>query len=301
MEERDLTTVRTIFRTAFATFVGAPDPENFLIDQECIFTRWRADPAAGLVAERSGELMGSNLAANWGSFGFFGPLTIRPELWDGGIAQHLLARTMELFEQWSVRESGLFTFPNSTKHVNLYQKFGYWPRFLTAVMTKNAAGEAGAFTGYSTLSQDGRAEALRACRELSDSIFAGLDLTGEIEAVATQNLGETILLWGGNRLDGFAVCYCGKDTEAGPDNCYVKFAASRPDPKSFQRLLESCEGLAVARGLSKLEAGVNTARIQAYRLMLDLGFRTQIQGVAMHRHNQTAWNRPDVFAVDDWR
>jgi hypothetical protein len=31
------------------------------------------------------------------------------------------------------------------------------------------------------------------------------------------------------------------------------------------------------------------------------GFRTDIQGVAMHRPDSTAFNRPDVFLVHDWR
>jgi GNAT superfamily N-acetyltransferase len=309
MQERDLDTVRRIFRTAFATFIGAPDKENFLSGHECVSTRWRADPKAAIVAERDGELLGSNFLAIWGSFGFFGPLTVKPELWDRGIAQHLLARTVELFEERGVSESGLFTFAHSTKHVNLYQKFGYWPRFLTAVMIKeigagslagNPAGNA-EWTGYSTLDDARRSETVGSARELTDSLFAGLDVTCEIEAVAAQNLGETVLLWGGDRLDGFAVCYCGAGTEAGPDNCYVKFAAARPDGVSFQRLLTACESMAGARGLRKMEAGVNTARSEAWRLMLEAGFRTQIQGVAMQRKNEPIYNRPDVLVIDDWR
>ncbi len=31
------------------------------------------------------------------------------------------------------------------------------------------------------------------------------------------------------------------------------------------------------------------------------GYRTVIQGVAMHRPNQPAYSRPDVLAIDDWR
>ena len=79
-------------------------------------------------------MVGTNFATRWGSVGFFGPLTIRPDLWDRGIAQQLLRPTMDLFEKWGVRHAGLFTFASSPKHVNLYQKFGFWPRYLTALM-----------------------------------------------------------------------------------------------------------------------------------------------------------------------
>jgi hypothetical protein len=54
-------------------------------------------------------------------------------------------------------------------------------------------------------------------------------------------------------------------------------------------------------GLDRMEAGVNLNRSQAYRQMLARGFRTDIQGVAMHRPDLPAYNRADVLLVDDWR
>src|SRR5438874_1850521 len=95
MQEADLIEARRIFRIAFGTFIGVPDPETFWADREYIFTRWRADPQAALVAEANSTVAGSNFATRWGSFGFFGPLTIRPELWNRRIAQKLLASTMD--------------------------------------------------------------------------------------------------------------------------------------------------------------------------------------------------------------
>jgi hypothetical protein len=53
--------------------------------------------------------------------------------------------------------------------------------------------------------------------------------------------------------------------------------------------------------LHKIEAGVNLGRSQAYREMLRFGFRTQAQGVAMHRHDLPGYNRAEVYVVDDWR
>ena len=99
----------------------------------------------------NGKLAGSNFVTNWGSFGFFGPLTVFPELWDQHIAQRLLGPTMDLFHQWGVREAGLFTFAHSPKHIGLYQKFGCWPRFLTAIMSKSVSGREVYSVKYSAL------------------------------------------------------------------------------------------------------------------------------------------------------
>ena len=89
------------------------DPEKFFGDADLVRTRWKADPGAGLAAELNGRLAGSNFAANWGSVGFFGPLTIAPEYWNRAIAQRLLDATMELFAAWETRHAGLFTFAQS--------------------------------------------------------------------------------------------------------------------------------------------------------------------------------------------
>jgi GNAT superfamily N-acetyltransferase len=304
VRDTDLMEARRIFRVAFGTFMGVPDPESFSADREYIFTRWRTDPAAALAAEVDGTLAGTNFAANWGSFGFFGPLTVRPELWDRHIAQALLGPTVDLFDKWGVREAGLFTFSNSPKHLALYQKFGFWARFLTAIMSKRATASETSALKYSKLAEADRSSALSACRELTDSIYEGLDATIEIQSVSKQSLGDTVLLWGGDALDAFAICHCGEGTEAGRDTCYLKFAAVRPGPgadKIFERMLDACEAFAAERGLGRIEAGVNLSRSQAYRQMLRRGFRIDFQGVAMHRPNSPAYNRDDVFVIDDWR
>jgi hypothetical protein len=44
--------------------------------------------------------------------------------------------------------------------------------------------------------------ALAACRDLTNAIFDGLDVTREIRAVADQGLGDTLLLWDESTLVG---------------------------------------------------------------------------------------------------
>jgi hypothetical protein len=129
-------------------------------------------------------------------------------------------------------------------------------------------------------------------------------VSGEVNAVATQQLGDTVLLWRDARLVGLAVCHFGPGTEAGSGTCYVKFGATRPGPpagQDFDRLVKACEEMASKSGLSRLAAGVNAARHEAYRVMLERNFRTDLQGVAMHRPNEAGYNRPGVYLIDDWR
>jgi len=308
LREEDIPSADRIIRLAFGTFLGLPDPLKFMGDADYARTRWRADPAAVFGAEMSGELVGTNFTTRWGSVAFFGPLTIRPDLWDHGIAQQLLRPTMDLFERWRIRHAGLFTFANSAKHVSLYQKFGFWPRFLTSIMElpvqTEPASPSTRWARFSDLSVGDKQLCVLACRKLTNSIYEGLDVEREIRAVDHQKLGDTVLTWRGGELAGFAVCHAGPGTEAGSGKCYVKFGAVRSSSEAaqeFRRLLDACREFARSRGAEKLAAGINLARLEAYREMLQAGFRTTMQGVAMQRNADAGYNRPDVFLMDDWR
>jgi GNAT superfamily N-acetyltransferase len=306
LREGDLPAADHVMRVAFGTFIGLPEPAAFMGDASYVRTRWLADPHAAFAAEAGGELVGSNFATSWGSVGFFGPLTVRPDFWDRGVGKRLMEPVTELFNEWGTRHAGLFTFAHSPKHVGLYQKFGFWPRFLTAIMSKPVGRAEGAsrWTGFSEVPASEREEVLSACRELTDAVYEGLNVGREIRAVAAQGLGDTILLWDDDRLAGLAVCHSGPGTEAGTGACYIKFGAARPGPtaeRDFSGLLDACEEWASSRNASRLVAGANTARHEAYRLMLTRGFRTDIQGVVMSKPNEAGYNRPGVYLIDDWR
>src|SRR5262245_18697270 len=192
LAERDLPTADRIFRLAFGTFVGVPDPLQFYAGADFVGTRWRTDPTRAFVAEVDGQVVGSNFATNWGSIGFFGPLTVHPDLWGAGIGKRLMEPIMERFAAWDTRLSGLFTFPHSPTHLCLYQRFGFHPQALTPILAKPVSGghrtEEG--TELSSLSPVDKAAFLKEAATLSDLCYAGLDLTSEILGTESAGLGE---------------------------------------------------------------------------------------------------------------
>jgi GNAT superfamily N-acetyltransferase len=307
LREEDLPVADRIVRLAFGSFIGLPEPEKFMGDAGYVRSRWRTDPAAAFAAEIDGALVGSNFATTWGSVGFFGPLTIRPDLWDRGVGKRLMEPVIALFAKREVRHAGLFTFAQSPKHIGLYQKFGFWPRFLTAILSKPVQRQAPGTIQWSVFSSADSATQeshQNACRGLTNEIYEGLDPTQEVRAVLDQNLGETILVWEDSRLAAFAICHFGAGSEGGSNTCYIKFGAARPgtrEEQAFERLLVACEAMAAEKGLSRIVGGVNTARNEAYRKMLALGFRTDFQGIAMQRPNEPGYNRSGVYLIDDWR
>jgi predicted N-acetyltransferase YhbS len=307
LEERDLDEADRIMRIAFGTYLKAPNPIEVFGDGDWVHTRYHADPAAAFCAELDGEVVGSNFATRWGSFGFFGPLTVRVDLWDQGIAIRLMEPVMDLFDHWGVRHAGLFTWPESPKHVGLYNKFGFWPQQLNPVLATQVSAPAGrvAYETFSAAREEGSGDdVIERCREVAGAVYEGLDLEREIVAADRQGLGDTVLLTEGDGLGGFAVCHCGGATEAGSGACFVKFGAVLPGEGAearFEGLVDACEALAAERGLSRLIAGVNTARHGAYRALLGRGYRAVINGLTMLRPNEPAYNRPDAYVIDDLR
>lgn len=312
LTESDLSEANRIVRVAFGTFLNLPDPSRFMDTTDYVRTRWKFDPSSAVAAEHEGKLIGTNFATDWGSFGFFGPLTVEPAYWNKGVAQQLLGPTMKIFSRWGNRHLGLFTFAQSPKHMALYQKFGFWPRDLVAIMARQVAPSAShtrtlAVTPelFSQATPEARPQLLVACREVTSAIFDGLDLKREIRAVAEQKLGDTVLVWNDSGIESFAVCHTGPGTEAGAGVCYIKFAAASPGPlaaHSFARLLDAVESFAHSSGLQKIVVGVNLARREAFASLFARGFRTETQGVAMEAGDASAgYNRADVYILDDWR
>jgi GNAT superfamily N-acetyltransferase len=98
LDETDLADAARILRLAFGTFLGAPDPETFWTDRDYAYGRHGAAHVASFAAKIDGKLAGSSFATRWGSVGFFGPLSVHPDLQELGIGRALLDKAMRQFD-----------------------------------------------------------------------------------------------------------------------------------------------------------------------------------------------------------
>jgi N-acetylglutamate synthase-like GNAT family acetyltransferase len=300
MADDDVESADRVMRLAFGTIRGLADPSAAFGDRDLVRARFRAAPDCAWVADVDGEVVGSVLATRWGSFGFLGPLTVHPDLWDQGVGTRLLEPVLEAFTRWEVRQAGLFTFADSPKHLGLYQKHGFWPGSLTVVAAKPvraaAAGSASAHRGVDLLDE---------IAVLTDQVFPGLDVRREIVVAAELGLGDTVGVHDEDALAGIAVCHCGPGSEAGSGTCYVKFGAVRPGEgagERFERLLDACESFAAESGVGRLVAGVDTGRLDAYRRLLARGFLAEQIGLSMWlRPEEPRFDTPAHYVLDDLR
>ncbi|KAJ3325522.1 hypothetical protein HDU76_013151 [Blyttiomyces sp. JEL0837] len=306
-----------ICRNAFNTFTGHP---NLFGDGDIYFNRIACDYSTVLAygAFDNNELVGSALLTRWGSFGFIGPVSVDPSKQNQGVAQLLLKQCdVALREIWKVKKGALFTFAQSAKHVNLYQKIGLHATSLTAVLSKpvKSVDVHPKFTLLSSLSGDALSKAYAQITEVTNSNYAGFDFTAELKEILRLKIGDALLIYDEETpetLNSVAMIFSGAKTEAGSDSLFVKVSASRvtgTDSINIQRgvdrfvdLLNCLEAYAGQLGVKTLRAGVNLERVHAYRAMQKFGFRTEIQGVMMQWVEESeSTSNAHCFIMDDLR
>ncbi|MBU6453779.1 MAG: GNAT family N-acetyltransferase [Cyanobacteria bacterium REEB67] len=306
LSQDDLLAATRVCKIAFSAQLGISNPDLFNAGAS-LGARLALEPNGNYGAFDEEQLVGSIFSANWGSVGYFGPLTVLPEYWGQGIAQKLLEPVMGNFAAGGTTCQGLFTFSNSPKHIALYQKFGFYPRFLTAIMSKSVTSAIASnndVVTYSSLGPQRQIECLEGLSAICDDLYVGLDLSKEVLTLESLRCGETVLLLEGESPVGFAVCHFGPGSEAENGGCYLKFAAvKRGDDaaRHFRELIQRVDHLIGTVNVSKIVAGINLARQGAYESLLALHFRPFTYGVLMQRPNVAAYDRPDCFVIDDWR
>lgn len=302
LQESELPEAEKLLRLSFGTFLGLNEPMNFGNGAEYT-SRWYRDPLGAFAARADGKLIGYCMVANWGSCAGFGPIVTHPDYWDRGIGSQLMSASWKKFDEWGSQQIVFCTHANSPKHIYFYGKFGAYPRFLIALCSKGISTtqpQTLKAKRYSHLSPQQQAVSLNAAYQLTDKIYEGLDWRSEILLVQQRSLGDTLFVWDDKGLIGFAICHYGAGSEAGKGNCYVKLGAAQ-SAEAFEQLIDECETLTVISGMSSLVAGVDTACVDAYRLLIARKFRIQFLSVSIHKPNQRGYSRPDVYVIEDKR
>ncbi len=305
MTEADLPSCYRVHRMAFGTEFGLPDPMTFRGDSDVVGVRFGMYPEGCLVAEEDGEVIAFGISSRWGSVGLLGPICVHPTHWNRGIARQLTKHCVDLFDEWGCSASGLLTNPTSPRHLRLYQTFGYWPRYLTVVLARETD-KAGTPVTAEDLARTERSRdtVIGDIRALSSEAYPGLDMTTEINAVVDRKLGSVLFTYDGETLSDFAICHSGAGSEGMSNVLFVKFGLVRPGADArarFDRLIRNCVSHASHMGIARVIMGTNTGRHDAYRALLDHGFRSEFQGVRMHRPMVDMFDTPGAYALDDWR
>jgi GNAT superfamily N-acetyltransferase len=296
--------VDAIFRDAFRAYLNVPD--SMIPDASVAGTRARADLGLALGAEVEGRLVGSVFAARWGSVAKFGPTTVRSTGWTGSAGQVLMEAALERASAWGPRLRVGYTFSNSVRHVEFYQRLGFRTGHLEGHLGRQVKPTPADpdVVRLSAVPVPERAAWMDRARALSGAVYEGLDVQVELEAVLSLGLGEVVALTEGSTLVGLAICHLGPNTEAGTGVCCLKWAAVLPGASAEARLIRlvtACEHLAAEHKLTRLSVAINLRRRPAYQALLRNGFILLMLGIALHVEEDDGLSNDGVWLLDDWR
>ena len=133
----DLSKVKDVFEQSFGDFLErqlGTRPRQAFNGAQYVHHRWLMEPWGCFVAEEdNAKIVGAALAVTWGTVGLLGPVAVLTHYHNQSIAQQLIRATQEFFDENKTTLQGVMTYPTSPKHLTLYHKFGYQPKYLTAV------------------------------------------------------------------------------------------------------------------------------------------------------------------------
>jgi GNAT superfamily N-acetyltransferase len=175
-------------------------------------TIWRyaiEDAADGALLWRDdrGHIVAFNMVHQSGKEGWMGPLAVRTEFQGGGTGKEIVARGVEWLKVRGASVIGLETMPRTMDNIGFYSKLGFLPGRLTITTTLDAAYGDVPATLIGRLSPAARDDVLAECRALVQRLSPGYDYTREIMLTHELSLGDTVLLYDGATLIGFALAH----------------------------------------------------------------------------------------------
>ncbi len=151
------------------------------------------------------RLVAFNVAHQSGIEGWMGPLAVRPEWQSTGLGRKIVTRGIEFLRARGCTVIGLETMPRTMDNIGFYSRLGFVPARMTITLTLEA--QRGRCALLSQLGAGDTDAALQACARLVERLQPGVDFTRELRLTRELGVGDTVLLFGHDGVEGFALCH----------------------------------------------------------------------------------------------
>ncbi len=166
-----------------------------------------ADEGAMLWRDERGHIVAFNMVHRSGTEGWMGPLAVRTEYQGSGTGKEIVKHGVEWLRAHGAAVIGLETMPRTMDNIGFYSRLGFLPGRLTITVTVESAYDDMPAKVLSRLSPQARADAIAQCHALAQQLLSGYDYTRELNLTSELSLGDTVLLYDGDRIAGFALAH----------------------------------------------------------------------------------------------
>jgi len=241
---------------------------------------WRyavADAGDGAMLWRDarGAIAAFNIVHRSGVEGWMGPLAVRDDCQGAGQGKLIVTTGLDLLRRSGCTVIGLETMPRTMDNIGFYSRLGFVPARLTVTLTVDAASLTHAPRLLSSLRSAARDDAIRECAALVDEALPGFDYTREIELTGELSLGDTLLMYKGDTLAGFALCHYAPLVEGRTkDELRVLKAVVREEPM-FDLMLVQLADLARRSATARVAVRLQGDYPALYRRLVGFGARVR--------------------------
>jgi|YelNatPaOPRAMG01_1025707.scaffolds.fasta_scaffold00021_30 GNAT superfamily N-acetyltransferase len=267
-------------------------------------------PEGSYLLEVDGQIRAFGFAHLWGRVGWVGPVAVAPEVQGRGHGREIMNQCLASLREAGARTIGLETMPRSYRNLGFYGKLGFVPGELTVCLASEVFArpvppqeELRAEAVYfSRLPKEERQSFLEKAREIADAACEGLDYRSLILHTSQYKYGDTAIFRLGERQ---ALAIGHTEPYAVDEERHVLrvVACVFPPPvdRSFvDAVLTSLRDWARREFLGHLSLWVPTRQLEAFRHLLQAGFRVIHSDLRMTLEGYPLVTTPGAWLLDKW-
>lgn len=268
-------------------------------------TIWRyaiedADDGAMLWRDEKGHVVAFNMVHRSGVEGWMGPLAVRTDQQGSGTGKEIVTRGIEWLKAQGCAVIGLETMPRTMDNIGFYSRLGFTPGRLTLTTTIDAAYSEHACTLLSRLSPASRVEAIAECRDLISTLHPGYDHTREIELTAELALGDTVLVYEGDRLVAYALAHTAPLVEGRAREELRILKLVLMDESRFVDVVRTVADLARRSGTRRVALRMQGEYTAAYQRLMALGGHVRWTDLRMSLSGYTEQPPSGGLVLSNW-
>jgi GNAT superfamily N-acetyltransferase len=259
-----------------------------------------ADEGAMLWRDDRGRLVAFNMVHRSGIEGWMGPLAVRTEYQGAGTGKEIVTRGVEWLKQQGASVIGLETMPRTMDNIGFYSRMGFLPGRLTITTTIEAAYSDTPTALIGRLAPRARDDVLSECRALVHRLLPGYDYTREITLTTELALGDTILLYAGGRLVGFALAHTAPLVEGRSREELRILKLVLDDEAHFTEMLRAVSDYARRSGTRRVALRLQGEYLGAYQRVVSLGGHVRWTDLRMSLTDYEEKRPPTGLVVSNW-
>ena len=219
----------------------------------------------------AGASIAFNIAHRSGTEGWMGPLAVRTEFQGNGTGKEIVTRGIDWLKAEGATTIGLETMPRTMDNIGFYSRLGFMPGRLTVTTTLEAPQGDSVVQVLGRLSPQARDDAIAECHALVGELIPGYDYSREIRLTHDLSLGDTILLFHGGRIAGYALAHTAPLVEGRAREELRVLKLVLDDEARFPELLKAIGDFARRNGTRRIAIRVQGEFNSVYQRLIALG------------------------------